>query len=164
MSARTCSGLLLVRIPSLTLSSACTDTHMSDLSEMTPVIERGLGLHKLIRLLVHTLGGEGYLNFEGNEFGHPEWLDFPREGNGNSFHYARRQFNLPDDKLLRYKYLNAFDAEMNNVESKFHWLSAPQVSPPIWSWLADQGMTAEPLASLSAPPRPTSRSSTSRTR
>lgn len=102
---------------------------MSDLSVMTPVIERGLGLHKLIRLLVHTLGGEGYLNFEGNEFGHPEWLDFPRAGNNNSFNYARRQFNLPDDKLLRYRYLNAFDAEMNQLESKFHWLSAPQVSP-----------------------------------
>ncbi|KAL7413681.1 family 13 glycoside hydrolase [Mrakia frigida] len=101
-------------------------TNMSDLSVMTPVIERGLGLHKLIRLLVHTLGGEGYLNFEGNEFGHPEWLDFPRQGNNNSFHYARRQFNLPDDPLLRYKYLNAFDAEMNNLEAKCHWLSAPQ--------------------------------------
>ncbi|CDZ98664.1 glycoside hydrolase family 13 protein [Phaffia rhodozyma] len=101
-------------------------THMSDLTEMTPVIERGLGFHKLIRLIVHTLGGEGYLNFEGNEFGHPEWLDFPREGNGNSFHYARRQFNLIEDDLLRYKYLYNFDAEMNNVERKYRWLEAPQ--------------------------------------
>lgn len=54
-------------------------------------------------------------------------MDFPREGNGNSFDHARRQFNLVDDHLLRYKYLNAFDAEMNNLESKYHWLSAPQV-------------------------------------
>ncbi|KAF8591476.1 glycoside hydrolase family 13 protein [Ramaria rubella] len=100
-------------------------THMSDLTPLTPIIERGLSLHKLIRLLVHSLGGEGYLNFEGNEFGHPEWLDFPREGNNNSFHYARRQWNVVDDELLRYKYLNNFDTVMNHLEDKYHWLSAP---------------------------------------
>ncbi|KAG8961275.1 alpha-1,4-glucan branching enzyme [Tulasnella sp. 419] len=99
-------------------------TNMSDMSAMTPIIERGLGLHKIIRLLVHALGGEGYLNFEGNEFGHPEWLDFPREGNGNSFHYARRQWNVLDDELLRYKYLNNFDIAMNHLEQKYHWLEA----------------------------------------
>lgn len=75
-------------------------------------------------LLVHSLGGEGYLNFEGNEFGHPEWLDFPREGNGNSFHYARRQWNVVDDPLLRYKYLNEFDKAMNHAEEKYGWLAA----------------------------------------
>ncbi|KAF3164777.1 alpha-1,4-glucan branching enzyme [Orbilia oligospora] len=101
-------------------------THMSDLTELTPKIQRGLELHKMIRLISHTLGGEGYLNFEGNEFGHPEWLDFPREGNGNSFWYARRQWNILDDPLLRYKYLNEFDAAMQNLEEKYHWLSAPQ--------------------------------------
>ncbi|ETW84160.1 glycoside hydrolase family 13 protein [Heterobasidion irregulare TC 32-1] len=101
-------------------------TNMSDLSEMTPVIARGLALHKMIRLLVHSLGGEGYLNFEGNEFGHPEWLDFPREGNGNSFHYARRQWNVVDEPLLRYRYLNAFDAAMNHLEARYGWLAAPQ--------------------------------------
>ncbi|EIN10541.1 glycoside hydrolase [Punctularia strigosozonata HHB-11173 SS5] len=101
-------------------------TNMSDLTEMTPVIARGLALHKMIRLLVHSLGGEGYLNFEGNEFGHPEWLDFPREGNGNSFHYARRQWNVVDDQLLRYRYLNNFDAAMNHLEEQYGWLSAPQ--------------------------------------
>ena len=53
-----------------------------------------------------------------------QWLDFPRAGNGNSFHYARRQFNLPDDPLLRYKYLNNFDAAMNNLDDKYHWLEA----------------------------------------
>lgn len=62
----------------------------------------GIALHKLIRLVSHTMGGEAWLNFIGNEFGHPEWLDFPREGNGNSFHHARRQFNLVDDHLLRW--------------------------------------------------------------
>ncbi|TDL29811.1 glycoside hydrolase [Rickenella mellea] len=103
-------------------------TNMSDMSPMTPIIERGLSLHKMIRLLVHSLGGEGYLNFEGNEFGHPEWLDFPRAGNNNSFHYARRQWNVVDDELLRYKYLNNFDAAMNNLETQSQWLGAPQVS------------------------------------
>ncbi|MCJ1307170.1 alpha-1,4-glucan branching enzyme [Agyrium rufum] len=101
-------------------------THMSTTAEFTPVIERGLSLHKIIRLITHGLGGEGYLNFEGNEFGHPEWLDFPREGNKNSFHYARRQFNLPDDGMLRYKFLNAFDAAMQHTEEKYGWLHAPQ--------------------------------------
>ncbi|KAG9317381.1 glycoside hydrolase family 13 protein [Chiua virens] len=100
--------------------------NMSNLTEMTPVIARGIALHKMIRLLVHSLGGEGYLNFEGNEFGHPEWLDFPREGNNNSFQYARRQWNIVDDQLLRYQYLNNFDAAMNHLESKYNWLSSPQ--------------------------------------
>lgn len=101
-------------------------THMSTLTDLTPIIERGLALHKLIRLLTHGLGGEGYLNFEGNEFGHPEWLDFPRAGNGNSFWYARRQWNIVDDDLLRYKFLNEFDAAMQNTEDKYGWLNAPQ--------------------------------------
>ncbi|CAG7942356.1 unnamed protein product [Penicillium salamii] len=101
-------------------------THMSTLTEFTPVIERGMALHKMIRLITHGLGGEGYLNFEGNEFGHPEWLDFPREGNGNSFWYARRQLNLTDDSLLRYKFLNEFDRGMQLTEEKYGWLSSPQ--------------------------------------
>ncbi|KAK9461441.1 glycoside hydrolase superfamily [Lipomyces oligophaga] len=97
-------------------------TNMSVLSENTPVIDRGMALHKIIRLITHTLGGEGYLNFEGNEFGHPEWLDFPREGNGNSFWYARRQWNILDDSLLRYRFLNEFDAAMQHTEQKYGWL------------------------------------------
>ncbi|KAF8351637.1 glycoside hydrolase superfamily [Amanita rubescens] len=101
-------------------------TNMSDLTPMTEIISRGIALHKMIRLLVHSLGGEGYLNFEGNEFGHPEWLDFPRVGNHNSFHYARRQWNVVDDPLLRYQYLNNFDIAMHHLEDKYHWLSAPQ--------------------------------------
>lgn len=97
---------------------------MSTMSPLTPIIDRGLSLHKMIRLITSSLGGEGYLNFEGNEFGHPEWLDFPREGNGSSYHYARRQFNLPDDELLRYKFLNSFDAQMNKTAIKYHWFKA----------------------------------------
>ncbi|KAF7595665.1 alpha-1,4-glucan branching enzyme [Aspergillus hancockii] len=101
-------------------------THMSILSEFTPVIERGMALHKMIRLITHALGGEGYLNFEGNEFGHPEWLDFPREGNNNSFWYARRQLNLTEDSLLRYKFLNEFDRALQLTEEKYGWLHSPQ--------------------------------------
>ncbi|TPX31684.1 1,4-alpha-glucan branching enzyme [Synchytrium microbalum] len=101
---------------------------MSDISPRTPIIDRGLALHKMIRLITYGLGGEGYLNFLGNEFGHPEWLDFPRAGNNNSFHYARRQFNLTEDKLLRYKFLNAFDKAMHALETKTQWLADTQAS------------------------------------
>jgi 1,4-alpha-glucan branching enzyme len=101
-------------------------TNMSTLTPLTGVIDRGMSLHKMIRLLTHGLGGEGYLNFEGNEFGHPEWLDFPREGNQNSFWYARRQLNLTEDHLLRYQFLNNFDKYMNKTEEYHGWLHAPQ--------------------------------------
>ncbi|CAG8726671.1 29437_t:CDS:10, partial [Racocetra persica] len=101
-------------------------TNMSDLTPLTPIVDRGLALHKMIRLLTHGLGGEGYLNFEGNEFGHPEWLDFPRAGNNSSYHYARRQWNVVDDDLLRYKYLNEFDKTLQHTEDIFGWLSSPQ--------------------------------------
>ncbi|OCT45589.1 1,4-alpha-glucan-branching enzyme [Cladophialophora carrionii] len=101
-------------------------THMSVLSELTPVIDRAMSLHKMIRLVTHGLGGEGWLNFEGNEFGHPEWLDFPRAGNDNSFWYARRQLNLTEDSLLRYRFLNEFDRTMQWNEEKYGWLHSPQ--------------------------------------
>lgn len=101
-------------------------TNMSVLTPLTGVIDRGMSLHKMIRLLTHGLGGEGYLNFEGNEFGHPEWLDFPREGNQNSFWYARRQLNLTEDHLLRYQFLNNFDKFMNKTEDHYGWLHAEQ--------------------------------------
>lgn len=103
-------------------------TNMSCLSPMTAVIDRGLALHKMIRLLTYGLGGEGWLNFMGNEFGHPEWLDFPRKGNNESYHYARRQFNLVEDDLLRYKFLHRFDQAMNKVEEEYQWLSSTQVT------------------------------------
>lgn len=108
------------------LADAEMYTHMSVLTELTPTIDRALSLHKMIRLVTHGLGGEGYLNFEGNEFGHPEWLDFPRAGNNNSFWYARRQLNLTEDHLLRYKFLNQFDHTMNWNEAKYGWLHSPQ--------------------------------------
>jgi 1,4-alpha-glucan branching enzyme len=75
-------------------------------------IYRGVALHKMIRLVTASLSGDGYLNFMGNEFGHPEWIDFPREGNGWSYHYCRRQWSLVDNKELQYEYLNNFDKEM----------------------------------------------------
>ncbi len=86
---------------------------MTALRPAPPVIERGIALHKLIRLLTHALGGEGWLGFMGNEFGHPEWLDFPREGNGWSYHYARRQYSLAADETLRYRFLEAFEAALH---------------------------------------------------
>ncbi|PSN44687.1 1,4-alpha-glucan-branching enzyme [Blattella germanica] len=97
-------------------------THMSTVSEQSGIIDRGMSLHKMIRLITHGLGGEAYLNFMGNEFGHPEWLDFPRAGNNDSYHYARRQWHLVDDELLKYKFLNAFDADMNWLEEQYGWL------------------------------------------
>jgi 1,4-alpha-glucan branching enzyme len=89
-----------------------------------PVIERGIALHKLIRLVTLMLGGEGWLNFMGNEFGHPEWLDFPREGNGWSFHYCRRQWSLADDPALKYHWLSDFDQALMQFAEKFQVLSS----------------------------------------
>ena len=86
-------------------------TSMSkDISSL--VVDRGIALHKIIRLLSMSTAGDGYLNFMGNEFGHPEWIDFPREGNGWSYHYARRQWSLADNPLLRYQGLELFDRDM----------------------------------------------------
>ncbi len=74
-----------------------------------PIAARGLALHKLSRLVTLAAGGDGYLNFMGNEFGHPEWVDFPRAGNDWSYAYARRQWSLGDNPALKYQYLGAFD-------------------------------------------------------
>ena len=75
-------------------------------------IDRAIALHKMIRLYTLAGGGEAYLNFMGNEFGHPEWIDFPREGNGWSFHYCRRQWSLRDNGFLKYQWLGEFDQDM----------------------------------------------------
>lgn len=79
------------------------------------IVNRGIALHKMIRLLTASTINGGYLNFMGNEFGHPEWIDFPREGNGWSYKYARRQWNLVDNKQLDYHYLGDFDKAMLEV-------------------------------------------------
>lgn len=92
----------------------------------TNLVHRGIALHKMIRLV--TLGSinGGYLNFMGNEFGHPEWIDFPREGNGWSHKYARRQWNLVDNKDLDYHFLSDFDRAMINVvKSEKHFNLTP---------------------------------------
>lgn len=100
-------------------------SHMSRLSPLTPRIEFGIAALKLIRLLTSALGGEGYLNFMGNEWGHPEWVDFPREGNEYSMARARRRWELVDDPLLRYRWLNDFDRAMNEAAERYGWLHAP---------------------------------------
>jgi 1,4-alpha-glucan branching enzyme len=82
------------------------------LEDQNHVIDRGIALHKLIRLITISLGGDGYLNFIGNEFGHPEWVDFPREGNNWSHQYARRQWSLADNPDLKYQYLGNWDKAM----------------------------------------------------
>ena len=84
---------------------------MSKTSQST-IIDRGIALHKLIRLITIATAGGGYLNFMGNEFGHPEWIDFPREGNNWSYFYARRQWSLSRDGSLRYEHLGNFDSSM----------------------------------------------------
>lgn len=86
-------------------------------------MDRAMALHKMIRLLTMSLGGSGYLTFMGNEFGHPEWIDFPREGNQWSYHYCRRQWSLVDNPDLKYQYLNAFDKDMVALAKRHKVLS-----------------------------------------
>ena len=89
----------------------------------SPIIDTAIDYHKLIRFITSTLANGGYLNFMGNEFGHPEWIDFPREGNGWSYHYARRQWSLVNNTDCKYEWLANFDRDMvhflvrNNVMS-----------------------------------------------
>jgi 1,4-alpha-glucan branching enzyme len=100
--------------------------HMS-VFDQSVVIDRGLALHKLIRLITFALAGEGYLTFMGNEFGHPEWIDFPREGNNFSYHYARRQWSLASRDDLRYKGLQNFDQAMQQIDADHHILEDPLI-------------------------------------
>lgn len=85
----------------------------------SPIIERAMDYHKEIRLVTAALAGEGYLNFMGNEFGHPEWIDFPRAGNNDSGKYARRQWSLVDNPDLKYRCLNDFDNAMIKLLKKY---------------------------------------------
>eukprot|EP00252_Welwitschia_mirabilis_P009173 TRINITY_DN21526_c0_g1_i3.p1 TRINITY_DN21526_c0_g1~~TRINITY_DN21526_c0_g1_i3.p1 ORF type:complete len:776 (+),score=154.88 TRINITY_DN21526_c0_g1_i3:122-2449(+) len=97
---------------------------MSCLQPLSKIVDRGIALHKMIHFLTMSLGGEGYLNFMGNEFGHPEWIDFPREGNGWSYDKCRRQWNLVDTDHLRYKFMSNFDKAMNELDNRFHFLAS----------------------------------------
>ena len=83
------------------------------------VIDRAMALHKMLRLVTCAAGGNGYLNFMGNEFGHPEWIDFPREGNGWDYKYCRRQWSLPENGYLKYGQLNLFDHDMIHTCRKY---------------------------------------------
>lgn len=98
------------------------------------VIDRGIALHKMIRLFTIALGGESWLNFMGNEFGHPEWIDFPRLGNDWSYSHARRQWSLSEKKFLKYHWLADFDRAMIG----FVKANAITLSEPPWLLLADE--------------------------
>ncbi len=101
------------------------------------VVTRGMALHKMIRLVTLATINGGYLNFMGNEFGHPEWIDFPREGNGWSYKYARRQWDLVDREDLKYKFLNSFDNAMIELISKDYNFQALPVDK-LWEKDDDQ--------------------------
>ena len=92
----------------------------------TPTMDRAIDMHKLIRFSTLVLASDGYLNFMGNEFGHPEWIDFPREGNGWSYKYARRQWSLAQNGMLKYEWLENFDRAMLKFARKFRVLNKPQ--------------------------------------
>jgi len=100
-------------------------------------VDRGIALHKMIRLITLSTAGQGYLNFMGNEFGHPEWIDFPRQGNNWSYHYARRQWNLRDDTNLRYRFLADFDKAMMALCREFRLIETPGPHP-LYEHLSDQ--------------------------
>lgn len=105
-------------------------------------VHRGIALHKMIRLITMSTMNGGYLNFMGNEFGHPEWIDFPREGNGWSYKYARRQWDLVDREDLNFKYLNAWDQDVIHLLLAVHKFSdAPII--PIWDKREDHVIAFE---------------------
>lgn len=106
------------------------------------VIDRGMALHKIIRLLTFSLAGEGWLNFMGNEFGHPEWLDFPREGNDWSYHYCRRQWSLMHDPNLKYQYLAKFDKDLVLLGRKYHLLNSVHAQQ-VWAHDEDKILAYE---------------------
>jgi 1,4-alpha-glucan branching enzyme len=108
---------------------------MVDDNDMT--VARGIALHKMMRLVTLATINGGYLNFMGNEFGHPEWIDFPREGNGWSYKYARRQWDLVDRQDLKYRFLNAFDNAMIGVVSDSYNFQAQPVRK-LWEKDDDQ--------------------------
>lgn len=98
------------------------------------IIDRGIALHKMIRFFTITLGGDAWLNFMGNEFGHPEWIDFPRDGNGWSYKYAKRQWSLADNECLKYQWLGDFDKAMLDFVKKTKVMQ----SAPAWLLNVDE--------------------------
>lgn len=120
-----------------TIAFRLMDKEMYDaMSKSIPniVVDRGVALHKMIRLFTISLGGDAWLNFMGNEFGHPEWIDFPRLDNGWSYKYARRQWSLVDDKNLKFHWLADFDKEMLKFIKENNILTAN----PAWLMNADE--------------------------
>jgi 1,4-alpha-glucan branching enzyme len=111
-------------------------------TDQSLVIDRAVALHKVIRLVTLATAGNGYLTFMGNEFGHPEWIDFPREGNGWSYHHARRQWRLADDPLLRYHELGDFDRAMMELCERSRLLEAGRPHG-LWEHVADQVLAFE---------------------
>ena len=97
---------------------------MSTLKPPSIVVDRGIALHKMIRLLTFTLGGEAYLNFMGNEFGHPEWIDFPRLGNNWSYRYCLRKWSLQTSKTLKFQFLYKFDMAIMKLDDMYGILNA----------------------------------------
>lgn len=107
------------------------------ISDRNATVDRGIALHKMIRLITLSTMNGGYLNFMGNEFGHPEWIDFPREGNGWSYKYARRQWNLVDNRDLCFHFLGDFDkAMLKTVKTQPNFRDTPVVE--IWHNDGDQ--------------------------
>lgn len=96
--------------------------------QLNMAVDRGIALHKMIRLATLSCAGGAYLNFMGNEFGHPEWIDFPREGNDWSYAHARRSWSLADNKELRFHLLADFDKEMIELVRNENLLDVPEVN------------------------------------
>jgi 1,4-alpha-glucan branching enzyme len=95
-------------------------------------VDRGIALHKMIRLATIACAGGAYLNFMGNEFGHPEWIDFPREGNGWSYQHARRIWSIAENPELRFHWLLDFDRDMINLVKNEELLNEPYIQ-----WITD---------------------------
>ena len=120
-----------------TIAFRLMDKEMYDsMSKFTPniIVDRGIALHKMIRLFTICLGGNAWLNFMGNEFGHPEWIDFPRLENKWSYKHARRQWSLVDNTTLKYQYLNEFDKAMLKFVKDNDIMNAE----PAWMMNADE--------------------------
>ena len=107
----------------LRLTGSVLYDHM-DVGSKSMAVDRGMALHKLVRFITLATAGNGYLNFMGNEFGHPDWIDFPREGNGWSYDHARRQWHLMDNPDLKYAYLARFDHHMIALARTFRLLDS----------------------------------------